>query len=308
MGFSKFDQVDYTEEQNKKESLVMQDLYEQYKGLLFTLAYQMTGSVSDAEDVVQDVFVKLHDVKLEKLTQPKAYLCRMVTNRCLDFLKSARKQREQYFGEWLPEPIVTQKDELFESVIQGEMLSYAMLVLLEKLSPTERAVFILREAFGFEYQAIAGIVDKSEANCRQLFSRAKGKLQIVSKESLPFQVASKEWIRRFVTALEQDNVDLVVSILAKDAMLVSDGGGKAIAAVHPIESRESVTRFLFGLIRKAHRDEEVLNFEILEINGQNGIVIRSAQGIEAVVLMHIEGNLIYNLYIVRNPDKLRPFS
>ncbi|MDN7240981.1 RNA polymerase sigma-70 factor [Planococcus sp. N028] len=285
----------------------MQDLFEQYKGLLFSLAYQITGSVSDAEDAVQDVFVKLYNVKPEKLTEPKAYLCKMVTNSCLDLLKSARKQREQYFGEWLPEPIITSTDELLEPVIQNEMVSYALLVLLEKFSPSERAVFVLREAFGFEYGAIADIVGKSEVNCRQIFKRAKGKMPMVSPESHRSPEASKEWIWEFMQALEQDDVDGVVSMLSKDVILVSDGGGKAIAAVHPIESRQSVTRFLFGLIHKAHQDGEILDFEILEMNGQNGIVIRSAQGIEAVALVHIEEELIGNIYIIRNPDKLRSF-
>ncbi|WP_131973084.1 RNA polymerase sigma-70 factor [Exiguobacterium sp. s166] len=285
----------------------MQELFEQYKGLLFTLAYQITGSVSDAEDAVQDVFVKLYDVKPEKLAEPKAYLCKMVTNNCLDFLKSARKQREQYFGEWLPEPVITSTDELPELVIQGEMVSYALLVLLEKLSPSERAVFVMREAFGFEYEEIADIVGKSEVNCRQIFKRAKGKLPLASPKSYRSS-ASKEWILGFMQALEQDDVDRVVSMLSEDVILVSDGGGKAIAAVHPIESRQAVIRFLFGLIRKSNQDGEILDIEILGINGQNGIVIRSAKRIQAVALVHIEQELIGNIYIIRNPDKLKSLS
>lgn len=285
----------------------MQELFEQYKGLLFTLAYQITGSVSDAEDAVQDVFVKLYDVKPEKLAEPKAYLCKMVTNNCLDFLKSARKQREQYFGEWLPEPVITSTDELPELVIQGEMVSYALLVLLEKLSPSERAVFVMREAFGFEYEEIADIVGKSEVNCRQIFKRAKGKLLLASPKSYRSS-ASKEWILGFMQALEQDDVDRVVSMLSEDVILVSDGGGKAIAAVHPIESRQAVIRFLFGLIRKSNQDGEILDIEILGINGQNGIVIRSAKRIQAVALVHIEQELIGNIYIIRNPDKLKSLS
>ncbi|QNR20740.1 RNA polymerase sigma-70 factor [Exiguobacterium sp. Helios] len=285
----------------------MQELFEQYKGLLFTLAYQITGSVSDAEDAVQDVFVKLYDVKPEKLAEPKAYLCKMVTNNCLDFLKSARKQREQYFGEWLPEPVITSTDELPELVIQGEMVSYALLVLLEKLSPSERAVFVMREAFGFEYEEIADIVGKSEVNCRQIFKRAKGKLPLTSPKSYRSS-ASKEWILGFMQALEQDDVDRVVSMLSEDVILVSDGGGKAIAAVHPIESRQAVIRFLFGLIRKSNQDGEILDIEILGINGQNGIVIRSAKRIQAVALVHIEQELIGNIYIIRNPDKLKSLS
>lgn len=289
----------------KKGSGAMQELYEQYKGLLFTLAYQLTGSSSDAEDVVQDVFLKIYDVDLELLVEPKAYLCKMTTNRCWDLLKSARKKREQYFGEWLPEPILTLNDESFEFVVRKELLFYSMLVLLERLSPLERAVFVLREALGFEYSDIAEIIGKSEANCRKVLSRAKGKIGVTTEEQIHVEVASEEWVRRFITALEQDNVDTVVSMLAEDVVLVSDGGGKAFAAVHPIKSREIVTRFLLGLVRKASHEEESIQFDIREINGQTGVVIRTNVGIETVVLVHVERNSIRNLYFVRNPDKLK---
>ncbi|OZQ61089.1 RNA polymerase subunit sigma-24 [Paenibacillus sp. VTT E-133280] len=283
----------------------MQELYEQYKGLLFTLAYQLTGSASDAEDVVQDVFLKINDVDLARLVKPKAYLCKMVTNRCRDLLKSACKRRELYFGQWLPEPILTPNDESFEAVVRDELLSYAMLVLIERLSHTERAVFVLREALGFEYSDIAELVDKSEANCRKLFSRARGKMGITLDEQVHSEAASEEWVRRFLKALELGNVDTVVSILAEDVVLVSDGGGKAFAAVHPIESRNLVARFLIGLIRKAPHYEGGMHVEMTDINGQTGLVVRSGEGIEVVVLIHVERNAICNLYFVRNPDKLR---
>jgi len=283
----------------------MQELYDQYKRLLYTLAYQLTGSASDAEDAVQDVFLKVYDVNPERLVEPKAYLCKMVTNRCLDLLKSARKRREQYFGQWLPEPILTPNDEPFESVVRGDLLSYAMLVLLERLSPAERAVFVLREALGFEYPDIAGLVGKSEVNCRKLFSRARGKMGITPEEPIHAEAASEEWVRRFLSALEQGSVDTVVSILAEDVVLISDGGGKAIAAVHPIESRDLVARFLLGLIRNAHQYEGGVHVEMRDLNGQTGLIIRSGKGIEVVVLMHVERNAIRHLYFVRNPDKLR---
>lgn len=282
----------------------MQELYEHYKGLLFSLAYQLTGSIHDAEDAVQDVFLKLYDVEPESLVEPKAYLCKMVTNRCRDVFKSARKRREQYVGQWLPEPLLTPNDELFESVVQGELLSYAMLVLLERLSLTERAVFVLREALGFEYAAIAELVDKSEANCRKLNSRARGKMGISPDEPVYPEVASEEWVRRFLVALEQGNMDRVVSMLAKDVVLVSDGGGKAFAAAHPIESRDLVARFLFGLMRKVPHNGEGMRIEMRAINGQTGLVVHSGEGIETVALMHVERNSIRNIYFVRNPDKL----
>lgn len=282
----------------------MQELYEKYKGLLFTLAYQLTGSTSDAEDAVQDVFLKVYDVDPDRLTEPKAYLCKMVTNRCLDLLKSARKRREQYFGHWLPEPILTPNDEPFETVVRGELLSYAMLVLLEKLSTAERAVFVLREALCFEYSVIAELVDKSEANCRKLNSRARGKMGISPEEPIHAEKVGEEWVRRFLSALEQGNIDSVMSLLAEDVVLISDGGGKVIAAVHPIESGYNVARFLLGLIQKVHFDVG-LQIEIQDINGQKGVVVRSSEGIDTAVLMNVEANLVRNLYFVRNPDKLK---
>lgn len=283
------------------EMVEVQKLYEQYKGLLFTLAYQLTGSVSDAEDAVQDVFMKLYDIELERLVEPKAYLCKMVTNRCLDLLKSARKKREQYFGEWLPEPIITSDDESIESVVRGELLSYAMLVLLERLSPTERAAFVLHEALSFEYSVIAELIGKSETNCRKLVSRARGKMGITLEEPISAETSSIEWVQRFLSALEQGNMDTVVSILAEDVTLIADGGGKAVAAVHPIKSRDHVAKFLLGLMSKAGG----MKMEITEINGQIGLVIYEGDRIETVFSMHFEKGAIHNLYFVRNPDKLR---
>jgi len=283
----------------------MQELYEQYKGLLFTLAYQMTGSSSDAEDVMQDVFLKLFDVEPGRMMDPKAYLCKMITNRCLDLLKSARKKRERYYGEWLPEPIFTLTEDSLESVIRGEQLSYAMLVLLERLSPAERSVFVLREALAFEYHEIADLIGKSEANCRKMLSRARGKMGIPHDEAIHAEPVGEEWVGRFLTALEHGNLSEVMSMLAEEVVLISDGGGKAFAAVHPIQSRDHVIRFLLGLVRKASQNEGVIEMEMRGINGQTGLVFRTGQMIDTVALMHVEGDLIRNFYFVRNPDKLK---
>ncbi|WP_054955759.1 RNA polymerase sigma-70 factor [Paenibacillus dakarensis] len=283
----------------------MQELYARYKKLLFTLAYQLTGSVSDAEDAVQEVFLKLHNVNPERLTHPKAYLCKMVTHHCFDLNKSARKRREQYFGQWLPEPVLTSEDETYESVARGELLSYAMLVLLERLSPLERAVFVLREALGFDYSAIAELVGKGEANCRKLVSRARAKMGVTKEEFVQPNTTSGEWVRQFITALEQANVDAVISMLSEDAVLISDGGGKVIAALHPITSSTSVARFLLGLVRMSHNSESGMLVEMREINGETGVLIRSGDRIETAVLIQLEGSLIRQLYFVRNPDKLK---
>ncbi|MFB7139352.1 RNA polymerase sigma-70 factor [Gottfriedia sp. NPDC056225] len=283
----------------------MQDLYEKYKKLLFKLAYQLLGSVSDAEDVVQDVFLKLYDVSPDKLGEPKAYLCKMVTNRCRDIQKSARKKREQYFGEWLPEPLYYAEDNSMNSVELDDQLSYGMLVLLEKLTPTERVVFVLREALSFEYYEIAELVEKSEANCRKVFSRAKAKIGISTEEVIHSNSASQELTHKFIIALKNGNLNQVVSMLDQNAVLIADGGGKVIAAVNPIKSSDHVTKFLFGAIRKASMVDGVPHIEISQINGQPALILRSNEGIHTVGMLHIENNLIQNVYIIRNPDKLK---
>jgi RNA polymerase sigma-70 factor (TIGR02957 family) len=283
---------------------VIEDLYEKHKGLLFRLAYQLTGSATDAEDIVQDVFVKAHGAGLDQMAHPKAYLCKMTTNRCLDMLRSARKRRELYIGPWLPEPIPTPSEDILELVVHRDLLSYAMLVLLERLSPAERAVFVLREALCFEYADIAGLVGKSEANCRKLISRARGKMGLADDVSVPVEEASEEWIGRFLTALEQGNVGAVLSLLSEDVVLLSDGGGKALAAIHPITTRERVSRFLFGLIRKADQDEMDFQVEVISLNGQTGFAIRTGGQIDTIGLLHIEQEAIRNIYFVRNPDKM----
>lgn len=285
----------------------MQELYEQYRPLLFTLAYQLTGSASDAEDVVQDVFLKAIDLPSEKLAKPKAYLCKMVTNRCRDLFKSARKQREHYVGEWLPEPLLTASDATMESTLErSDTLYYAMLVLLERLSQPERAVFVLREALGFDYREIADLVDKSEANCRKLFSRARAKMGISPEELARSESESggREWVQRFTDALKAGNLNQLLSMLGKEVVLISDGGGKVNALLHPIATPKRIAAFLTGPLRKTAMIGGEPAIELVQLNGQPALVLRSDEGIHSAVLFAIEGQAIQNIYVVRNPDKL----
>ncbi|MGG1556373.1 RNA polymerase sigma factor SigJ [Paenibacillus ferrarius] len=282
----------------------MNELYTQYKGLLFKLAYQLTGSVSDSEDVVQDVFLKAMDVNVEQLANPKAYLCKMVTNRCRDLHKTARKKREEYFGEWLPEPFLTSEEDALESVVREDLLSYAMLVLLERLSLAERSVFVLREALGFDYQEIAELLEKSEANCRKLFSRANAKMGQRQEELAPLEGADQEWIQTFLAALKQGNMKQILAMLDQEVVLVSDGGGKAQAAVEPIVTRERVASFLLGPVRQNAMMNGKVAAEIRQINGSYGIVLRSSKGVHTAGLLHVENGVVRNLFFVRNPEKL----
>ncbi|MET3544656.1 RNA polymerase sigma-70 factor (ECF subfamily) [Paenibacillus favisporus] len=284
----------------------MEELYGQYKSLLFILAYQLTGSAADAEDAVQDVFMKAYDVHVECLEEPKAYLCKMVTNRCLDLQKSARRRREMYVGPWLPEPFRTPEvDTLETTVVRRDMLSYAMLVMLERLTPTERVVFVLREALGFEYPEIAELLGKQEANCRKLMSRAKSKMGISEGEQVTAEVTEREWVSRFLTSFEQGNIDEILSLLTEDVMLVSDGGGKVLAFTRPIQARDQVARILAGAfegIKPYYQGS--LRSEFAFLNGETSIVLRSGDETVAAIFLQLRYGKLAGIYIVRNPDKL----
>lgn len=287
----------------------MQELYKQYKGPLFHLAYQLTGSISDAEDAVQDVFLKAYQLPPEKLTEPGPYLYKMVTNRCRDLYKSARKQREEYFGEWLPEPLAAADNDPADSVARDDLLSYAMLVLLERLSASERAVFVLREALGFEYGEIARLMEKSEVNCRKLFSRASAKIGLDAEAPLPAQSAGEEWVAGFVTALKQGNMNRLLALLDPNVVLLPDGGGKAQAAVNPIHSAERVAIFLMGIIRKNATFNGEVVIDMARINGEPGMILRSEDGtVHTAALFRVEGGLLRDVYMLRNPDKLKSLA
>ncbi|TLS53424.1 sigma-70 family RNA polymerase sigma factor [Paenibacillus antri] len=283
----------------------MQELYVQYKGLMFKLAYQLTGSAADAEDVVHDVFLKAQSLPPSRLEDSKAFLCKMVTNRCRDLYKSARKKREHYVGEWLPEPLQGAAEDSSESVVQDDLLSYAMLVLLERLSISERAVFVLREALGFEYGEVAKLLGKSEVGCRKLFSRAKAKMELPEDEPIRSDPAGRSWADDFVAALKKGDLDRLYALLDQDVVLVADGGGKAVAALNPIRTRERVAQFLLGGVRKAATVGDDVVIDLVRLNGQAGFVIRSEEGIvHTAGMFRIAKDGIRNIYLMRNPDKL----
>ncbi len=233
-------------------------------------------------------------------------MCKMVTNRCLDLQKSARRKREIYVGPWLPEPFRTPEEETLEStVVRRDMLSYAMLVLLERLTPTERVVFVLREALGFDYPEIAKLLDKKEANCRKLMSRARSKIGISVGDPVVAEAAEMDWVSRFLTSFEQGNVDQILSLLTEDVMLVSDGGGKVLAFTRPIQTRDQVARILAGAfegIKPYYRGS--LFSEIAPLNGETSIVLRSGDETVAAIFLQLRHGKIAGIYIVRNPDKL----
>lgn len=278
-----------------------EQLFITYKSLLFSLAYRMLGSVQDAEDIVQDAYITWSEQTLNQVQNPKAYLCKIVTNRCIDLLKSARKQREAYVGPWLPEPLLTDKnDDPALHYVMKESLSTAYLLLLEQLSETERAVFLLREVLEYDYHLIAEVVGKSSSNCRQIFHRAKKAIgnHTIVQSSPPKASALTE---QFVSAVVSGNVSKLLSLLAVDAKLLSDGGGKTKAALVPIMGSERISRFYMGIMAKAKED---FSFKYTIVNGEPGIILYAEQRVFGVLSFQIKNDLIQTIYWVVNPDKL----
>lgn len=246
-----------------------QELFRAYRPLLFSIAYRMLGSIMDAEDCVQEAFLQWY-ASAETIENPKAFLCTLVTRRCIDHLRSARTQREAYVGLWLPEPLVAAADPSELSEL-AESLSMAFLLLLERLSPVERAVFLLRQVFDYDYAEIATFVGKSEENCRQVMHRARQHLAA----HRPFSPAPKEEQQQvfiqFVQAWRDGDMDGLLRVLSNEIVLHSDGGGKVATARNPIYGSERVVRYLFGIQRKFLG---LLNITLRPalINGQPGLI------------------------------------
>jgi RNA polymerase sigma-70 factor (ECF subfamily) len=278
--------------------------YEELRPLMFSIAYRMLGSVSEAEDVVQEAFLRFHRVLAEgaAIESPKAYLSAVTTRLCIDQLKSARARREQYFGEWLPEPIVTEPGAA-EQAATADSLSMAFLVLLESLSPVERAVFLLREVFDYGYEEIAEVTGKTEDNCRQLFVRARRRID----EGKPRFDASRrqreELARRFFAAAENGDMAALVGMLAADVVVYGDGGGKAPSWPRPIYGRERVSRLLVGVVAQAR--EYGVAMRPTEINGQPGVMFVDPENrIASVMSVDVADGVVQTVRSIINPEKL----
>ncbi len=275
--------------------------FEEYRALLFSIAYRMLGSAMEAEDAVQESYLRYMATDVDVIQSPKAFLSTIITRICLDQLKSARVRREEYIGPWLPEPLLT-ADSPDELLAKHESIAFAFLVLLETLSPVERAVFLLREVFEYDYGEIAHIVEKSETNCRQLYSRARRYIQ----ERRPRFDATPDQQQRllasFIAALSEGSVENVTNLLAEDVQLWSDGGGKASAATRPLFGREIVTRFLVGIGRNPPPNTTIAT---AEINGAPALLIYLDGELIGVCNLLCGETTIQEVRFVRNPDKLR---
>ncbi|HLI88674.1 MAG TPA: RNA polymerase sigma-70 factor [Ktedonobacteraceae bacterium] len=281
-------------------------IFEQYRGLLFSIAYRMLSSATDAEDIVQEAFLRWLQNDEKEVQSPRAYLTTIVVRLCIDQLRSARVQREVYVGPWLPEPLPTeQRQELVSTAELAESLSFAFLTMLENLSPLERAVFLLREVFEYDYDEIAAIVDKSETNCRQVLHRARQRLD---QRRRRFDVSREQQERitsQFMQAAAGGDIQGLLDLLTDDIVFTPDGGGKARAGIKPVHGSKKVARGMLGaLARWFPRD---IQMYVQEVNGQPAIVGYDQGRVFGVVLLDVEGDRVSRIYAVVNPDKLRWF-
>lgn len=280
-----------------------EETYTQHHAYLFTVAYRMLGSVMDAEDIVQEAFLRWGDVDATGVESPRAYLTTVVTRLCIDHLRSARVRREEYVGPWLPEPLLTgEVGDAGEPALLAESLSMAFLVLLESLTPVERAVFLLREAFGYEHAEIARIVGVSEVACRQTARRARQYVESRRPRFDPSPEQQRGLTERFVHACATGDLETLLSLLADDITLWSDGGGKVRAALNPIHGAGNVARFLLGVLSKAPPG---FTARLAFINGEPGIVTEAAGDIIGATTLQIADGRIAGIRVVVNPEKLR---
>lgn len=270
----------------------------------FAAAYRMLGSVSEAEDVVQEALLRLTRAE-GPIEEPEAWITTVATRLSIDVLRQARVRRETYVGPWLPEPLIEEAGaEPGSRVELQDSLSQAFLVMLERLTATERAALLLRDVFDYDYGEIAEVIDRSQATCRQLVSRARKHLRS-NAPRFDADVGQRDrLLEQFLAAAEEGDLDALEQLLAEDATLYSDGGGKAIAARRPILGGPRIARFMAGVTRK-YRRRGPLALQLVHVNGQPGRILRTASGrVLDVLSIDVVGGRIQTVRLVRNPDKL----
>jgi RNA polymerase sigma-70 factor (ECF subfamily) len=278
--------------------------FDQYRGLLFSIAYRMLGSVADAEDILQETFICWQTAVDEEIRSPRAYLVTIVSRLCMNHMKSARVQREQYVGQWLPEPIVTGVGSDPLALVRiDESISMAFLVLLERLNPIERAVFLLREVFEYEYPEIAKVLDQTEANCRQILHRARKHVEAMRPRFKPSPEKQNELLQGFLRATGGGDLDQLVTLLAEDAVMHTDGGGKAFAVPNLIHGALNIARAIV-LGREKFRPKEDVEYRIVLVNGAPGVVSYYQRKPAFVFTVDTSEDRIRSIFFITNPDKL----
>jgi RNA polymerase sigma-70 factor (ECF subfamily) len=286
--------------------------FEPHRRRLLGLAYRMLGSMADAEDAVQETYLRWHAARRDEVSDPRAFLMTTATRICLDMLTSARARREEYVGPWLPEPVVDTSVLAADSRTElAEDLSIALLLTLERLSPLERAAFLLHEVFDFSFREVAAALDRSEAACRQLAARARARVRAVRPRgaapnpahSRKLDAQHTQLISAFVAAAQSGDLSTLTQLLASDVRVITDGGGKAAASLNVLDGADRAARFLVGATRKGWRPDFTLRFAA--INGLPGVIVDGPEGPLQTAAFEIEDGVIRALYVVRNPDKLR---
>ena len=277
------------------------DAFTEHRPLLFTIAYEMLGSAADAEDVLQESYLRWRAVDHAQVEHPRAYLVRLVTRQALNHLRAVRARREEYVGAWLPEPIRT-TPEVSEDVILAESVSMAMLLVLETLNPAERAVFVLHDVFGYTHGEIATAIGKTETAVRQIAHRARAHVHARRRRFEPDSAATGEIVERFLRSAENGDVQALMDLLAPDVVAISDGGGRVVAARHPITGRDDVARFVLGVYRTGAATSRV---EPAGYNGMPAVRFLSGDALDWLVAFEIHDGRVTGLYGMRNPDKLR---
>lgn len=282
----------------------MTDGFAEHRGLLYAVAYRLLGSVADAQDVVQDAWLRWRRVDAGSVEDPEGYLVRVTTRLAIDRLRSAVVRRESYVGPWLPEPMITAPDPA-EDVVRADAVSTAVLLVLEALSPTERAVFVLNEAFGYSYSEIADVLDRQVADIRQLAHRARKAVAARRQRYDTDRATQQQVTERFLAACANGDVEALMEVLAPDVTLISDGGGLTGAPRKPIHGPQHVARAFVVLSGQRPAGSQ---YAIEELNGAPGIVIRSAGGPVLAVTLHLVDGAVHTIHVVSNPGKLTGLS
>jgi RNA polymerase sigma-70 factor, ECF subfamily len=285
--------------------------FEPYRRRLLGLAYRMLGSMADAEDAVQETYLRWHACDRDKVREPGAFLMTTITRICIDMLTSARARREEYVGPWLPEPVLDTAALAPDSRTElAEDLSIALLLTLDLLSPLERAAFLLHDVFDYSFSEVAATLDRSDAACRQLAVRARAQVRAARPRGvIPLPGSGKldskqeELLSTFVAATRSGDLAALTRLLASDVRVVTDGGGKVPAALNVLNGADHAARFLVGTARKGWREDFTLRFAA--INGLPGVIVEAPEGLVQTTAFEVEGGVVQALYVVRNPDKLQ---
>ncbi len=273
---------------------------ENIRNLMTTYAYNILGSYEDAKDIVQDAYLKLSNMAFEAIENKRAYLVRTVINLSINFKKRQKKFISQYPGEWLPEPVATEKAD--SAITRKEILSYSLMVLLEKLNAKQRAVFILKEAFDYDHGEIAEVLDITEENSRKIYSRAK--LELRESKPVDSAVMPKEYLDKYIEVIYNADTQRLENLLQEDITLISDGGGKASAAINPISGRRRVIKFITGIFKKFYSGQDT-RIEKKNINHHPAILYYKDNRLETCQIFGFKNGHISRIYSIRNPDKLQ---